>query len=133
MKTSVLVVVACVALLTGAQAQQAPQGPSYALKKVTDTLPKGDNLEVRVRSTTLQPGVVGAWHTHPTPPAVYVVEGTVSFEFKDGTTVQAKAGEAVLEPINMAMRAMNKGDTPAKIVIFQVSPPDMPESHAATQ
>jgi hypothetical protein len=31
------------------------------------------------------------------------------------------------------MRALNKGDTPAKIVIFQVSPPDMPESHAATQ
>jgi quercetin dioxygenase-like cupin family protein len=107
------------------------QQPSYAIKQITPTLPKGDQLEVRVRPVTLEPGWVGPWHTHPTPPVIYVIEGTVSVEEKGKGIVDYKAGEAVIEPINTVMRAMNKGQTPVKMVIFQVSPPDLPDTQSA--
>ena len=133
MKSIVLVCAfACVA--SSAQAQQpAPPnpGPNFALKQIAPALPTKEQLEVRVRTSTIQPGIVGAWHTHPTPPIVYVVEGTLSVETKDGETVHTHAGQAAIEPINTVIRATNKEQTPVKLVIFQVSPPDLPESHPA--
>jgi quercetin dioxygenase-like cupin family protein len=123
---------ACVA--SAAQAQQpAPQstGPNFVLKQITPTLRTKEQLEVRVRTSTIQPGAIGQWHTHPTPPIVYVVEGTLSVERKDGEPVHPQAGQAVIEPINTVIRATNKGQTPVKLVIFQVSPPEVPESHPA--
>ena len=133
MKSIVLVCAfACVA--SSAQAQQpAPPnpGPNFALKQIAPTLPTKEQLEVRVRTSTIQPGIVGAWHTHPAPPIVYVVEGMLSVETKDGETVHTHAGQAAIEPINTVIRATNKGQTPVKRVIFEVSPPDLPESHPA--
>jgi len=123
---------ACAASSALAQ-QQAPQGPgpSFVLKQIAPTLPTKEQLEVRVRTSTIQPGAVGQWHTHPTPPIVYVVEGMLSVERRDGETVHTQAGQAVIEPVNTVIRATNKGQMPVKLVIFQVSPPDMPESHPA--
>ena len=86
---------------------------------------------MRVRTSTIQPGATGQWHTHPTPPIVYVVEGTLSVDRRDGETVHTQAGQAVIEPINTVIRATNKGTTPVKVVIFQVSPPEVPESQPA--
>ena len=129
---SIILVCAVVCIASAAQAQQsAPQspGPNFVLKQIAPTLPTKEQLEVRVRTSTIQPGAVGQWHTHPTPPIVYVVEGTLSVERKDGETVHTQAGQAVIEPINTVIRATNKGQTPAKLVIFQVSPPEVPESH----
>ena len=131
---SIVLVCAFVCVASSVQAQQpAPQnpGPNFALKQIAPTLPTKEQLEVRVRTSTIQPGAVGQWHTHPTPPIVYVVEGTLSVERKDGETVHTHAGQAAIEPINTVIRAANKGQTPVKLVIFQVSPPEMPESHPA--
>jgi quercetin dioxygenase-like cupin family protein len=133
MKNIILVCAfACVASAVQAQ-QPAPQSPdpNFVLKQIAPTLPTKEQLEVRVRTSTIQPGAVGQWHTHPTPPIVYVGEGTLSVERKDGETVHTQAGQAVIEPINTVIRATNKGQTPAKLVIFQVSPPEVPESHPA--
>jgi quercetin dioxygenase-like cupin family protein len=131
---SIILVGAFACIASAAQAQQpAPQspGPNFVLKQIAPTLPTKEQLEVRVRTSTIQPGAVGQWHTHPTPPIVYVVEGTLSVERKDRETVHTQAGQAVIEPINTVIRATNKGQTPVKLVIFQVSPPEMPESHPA--
>jgi quercetin dioxygenase-like cupin family protein len=133
MKTIVLVCAfACVASSVQGQ-QPAPQnpGPSFILKQIVPALPTKEQLEVRVRTSTIQPGAVGQWHTHPTPPIVYVVEGTLSVDRKDGETVHTQAGQAVIEPVDTVIRATNKGQTPVKLVIFQVSPPEIPESHPA--
>lgn len=133
MKSTVLVCAfACAASAAWAQ-QPAPQnpGPNFVLKQVVPTLPTKEQLEVRVRTSTIQPGAVGQWHTHPTPPIVYVVEGTLSVDRRDGETVHTPAGQAVIEPVNTVIRATNKGVTPVRLVIFQVSPPEMPESHPA--
>ena len=102
-------------------------------KQIADTLPKADQLEVRVRTSTIQPGAIGEWHSHAAPPIVYVLEGTLSVEVRDRETIHTKAGEAAIEPINTVIRATNKGQTPVKLVIFQVSPPDVPFAHPAPQ
>jgi quercetin dioxygenase-like cupin family protein len=131
---SIVLVCAFVCVASAAPAQQpAPQtsGPNFVLKQIAPTLPTKEQLEVRVRTSTIQPGAVGQWHTHPTPPIVYVVEGTLSVERKDGETVHTQAGQAAIEPVNTVIRATNKGQTPVKLVIFQVSPPEVPESHPA--
>jgi quercetin dioxygenase-like cupin family protein len=131
---SIVLVCAFVCIASAAQAQQPAlqsPGPNFVLKQIAPTLPTKEQLEVRVRTSTIQPGAVGQWHTHPTPPIVYVVEGTLSVERKDGETVHTQAGQAAIEPINTIIRATNKGQTPVKLVIFQVSPPDLPESHPA--
>jgi quercetin dioxygenase-like cupin family protein len=132
----IALVFACACLALPAQAQQHPTHnppPGFVLKQIAPTLPKGDQLEVRVRTSTIQPGAVGEWHTHATPPIVYVLEGTLSIEVKDKETVHTSAGEAAIEPINTVIRATNKGQSPVKLVIFQVSPPDVPFSHPEPQ
>ena len=123
---------ACVASSAWAQqpASQNP-GPTFILKQVVPTLPTKEQLEVRVRTSTIQPGATGQWHTHPTPPIVYVLEGTLSVDRRDGETVHTQAGQAVVEPVDTVIRAANKGATPVKLVIFQVSPPEVPESQPA--
>jgi quercetin dioxygenase-like cupin family protein len=141
MKT-ILALFACACLALPAQAQpQAPERPpithapplTYILKEVTGSFPKADQLEARVRTSTIQPGAVGEWHTHATPVIVYVLEGTLSIEVKDKGTMHHKAGEAAMEPINTVLRASNQGQGPAKLVVFQVSPPDVPFSHPVPQ
>ena len=131
---SIVLVCAFVCVASSVQAQQpAPQNPSpnFVLKQIAPSLHTKEQLEGGVRTSTIQPGAVGQWHTHPTPPIVYVVEGTLSVERKDGETVHTQAGQAAIEPVNTIIRATNKGQTPVKLVIFQVSPPDVPESHPA--
>ena len=128
----------CACLSSPGWAQQQPQpsppamGSPFALKEIVKTLPKSDQpLEVRVEAATLQPGVVGGWHTHPTPTIVYIIEGTLSVEFKEKGLQHHKAGEAFVEPIDTVMRATNQGQTPVKFVVFQVSPPDVPDARPA--
>ena len=55
----------------------------------------------------------------------------LSLDRKDGETVHSQAGQAVIEPVNTIIRGTNKGQTPVKMVIFQVSLPEMPEFHPA--
>jgi quercetin dioxygenase-like cupin family protein len=94
--------------------------------------PKGDRLEARVRPITLQPGM-GDWHTHPTPIVIYVIEGTFTVEIKGMGMTQLKPGEAVLEPPNTVLRAGNPGQSPTRVVVFQVAPSEASFSQPAPQ
>ena len=106
----------------------APASAQHVVKELLPTPPKGDKLEVRLATATIEPGAVGRWHTYPNHSVVYVVEGTVTVEFRDREPRVYKAGEGFIEPINTALRGANTGQTPAKLVIFQLSPPDVPEA-----
>ena len=77
---------------------------------------------------TIEPGVVGNWHTYPNHSVVYVIEGTLTLEFRGGESKVYKAGDGFVEPVNTVLRGVNKGQTPVKLVIFQVSPPDVPSA-----
>jgi quercetin dioxygenase-like cupin family protein len=73
------------------------------------------------------------WHTHPTPIVIYVVEGTFNVEIKGKGVTQFKAGEAVLEPPNTVLRAGNPGQSPTRVVVFQVASPEASFSQPALQ
>ena len=121
MKRVLVVAFACTCLVMPASAQQV-------VKQILPTPPRGDQLEARLTAATIEPGVVGKWHTYPNHAVVYVVEGTVTVEFRNGEPKVYKAGEGFVEPINTVLRGRNKGRTPVKLVIFQVSPPEVPDA-----
>ncbi len=116
---SILVAVAFGCLVASANAQQI-------LTELLPTPPKGDKLEARLVKATIEPGVVGNWHTYANHSVVYVIEGTLTLEFRTGDSKVYKAGDGFVEPIDTVLRGVNKGETPVKLVIFQVSPPDIP-------
>jgi quercetin dioxygenase-like cupin family protein len=119
MKCVGAVAFACSCLVLPASAQQV-------VKQLLSTPPRGHQLEARLTTATIEPGVVGKWHAYPNHAVVYVVEGTVTVEFRNGEPKVYKAGEGFVEPINTVLRGRNKGRTPVKLVIFQVSPPEVP-------
>lgn len=116
------------ALISGAaSAQQLAEidKPASELKQIlTDRtdLP-GGSQEVRVVTALIEPRTAAAWHTHPTPVYVYVQEGTVSMEIEGQEPRQLQSGVAVAEPLDARMRVVNHGDQPARLVVFQISPP----------
>jgi quercetin dioxygenase-like cupin family protein len=105
-----------------------PASAQQVVKEILPTPPKGDELEVRLVTATIQPGAVGKWHTYPNHPVVYVAEGTLTVEFRDGEPKVFNAGDGFVEPINTVLRGANKGQTPVKLVIFQLSPPEVPDA-----
>jgi quercetin dioxygenase-like cupin family protein len=117
----VVLALACGCLILPASAQQV-------VKELLPTPPKGNNLEVRLATATIQPGAVGKWHTYPNHPVVYVAEGTLTVEFRGGEPKVYKAGQGFVEPINTVLRGANMGQTPVKLVIFQLSPPEVPDA-----
>jgi quercetin dioxygenase-like cupin family protein len=117
----VVLAFACSCLILPASAQQV-------VKELLPMPPKGDKLEARLVTATIQPGAVGKWHTYPNHPVVYVAEGTLTVEFRGGEPKVYNAGEGFVEPINTVLRGTNKGQTPVKLVIFQLSPPEVPDA-----
>jgi len=101
--------------------------PDLVLQQVVEGLPKDDKQAVRVLTATLKPGDKTVHHTHRFPVTVYVLEGTFTLELKDRPTLTVRAGEAMVEPPNVAMTGHNPSATePTKVVIFYVSTPDTP-------
>lgn len=84
-------------------------------------LPAGAQ-EVRVVRVEVDPKTAAAWHTHPTPVYVYIVEGELVMEVEGKDTRTILAGEALAEPLNARMRVKNMTDQPAHVVVFQISP-----------
>ena len=105
-----------------------PASAQQVLKQLLPTPPRGDQLEARLATAKIQPGVVGKWHTYPNHAVVYVVEGTVTVEFKDGESKVFNAGQGFIEPVNRVLRGRNNGRAPVKLVIFQLSPPEVPDA-----
>ena len=127
MKCVAVVAFACSCLVLPAKAQQV-------VKQILPVPPRGDQLEARLATATIEPGAVGEWHTYPNHPVVYVAEGTVTVEFQDGESKVYQPGEGFVEPINTVLRGRNTGRTPVKLVIFQLSPPEVPDAiYASTQ
>ena len=89
-------------------------GTPALLTVTTSSIPKSDTQEVRILTATLPPGATSTWHTHPSPPFVYVIEGAM---------IEVNAGRAIAEPTGEVIRAVNRGTVPTKLVIFYVAPP----------
>jgi quercetin dioxygenase-like cupin family protein len=105
-----------------------PASAQQVVRELLPTPPKSDQLEARLSLATIEPGAVGTWHSYPNHPVVYVAEGSVTVEFRDGGSKTFNAGQGFIEPVDTVLRGANKGDTPVKLVIFQLSPPEVPDA-----
>jgi quercetin dioxygenase-like cupin family protein len=101
--------------------------PNLVLQQIVEGLPKDDKQAVRVLTATFKPGDKTVYHSHRFPVTVYVLEGAFTLELKDRSPVTVKAGEAMVEPPNVAMTGYNPSATEVtKVVVFYVSAPDTP-------
>src|SRR5438128_11774210 len=120
---------ALMAILSASAHAQQPgfAKPNLVLQQVVRGLPKDDGQTVRVLTATFKPGDKTVYHSHRFPVTVYVVEGTFALDLKDRPPLTVRAGEAMVEPPNVAMIGHNPSATEAtKVVIFYVSSADTP-------
>jgi quercetin dioxygenase-like cupin family protein len=110
----------------GSDALTVAAPATVVLNVTTGALPKTPTAAVQVRSAALAPGSATPWHTHPSPPFVYVVSGSGTWEYRGAASQAKHAGEAIVEPVNLPMRVVNRGSVPLRLVIFQVSQPGAP-------
>jgi quercetin dioxygenase-like cupin family protein len=127
MSKSILTAMALsIVLVNPAASQEGTAKPDPPLlKELSKEFPKGDELEARVMTATLKPGMTSPWHTHAAPVIVYVLEGTLTLEMEGGTK-SVEAGQAQLEPISTRMRAVSSSDKQVKVLIVQISDPKEP-------
>jgi quercetin dioxygenase-like cupin family protein len=101
-------------------------GPDTVLQQVVEGLPKDDRQTVRVMTASFKPGDKTVHHTHRFPVTVYVLEGAFTLELEGRPPLTVKAGEAMVEPPNVAMTGYNRSAETTKVVIFYVSANDTP-------
>ena len=100
--------------------------PDLVLQQVVEGLPKDDKQTVRVLTASFKPGDKTVHHTHRFPVTVYVLEGAFTLELEGRPPLTVKAGEAMVEPPNVAMTGYNRSTETTKVVIFYVSTNDTP-------
>ena len=101
--------------------------PNLVLQQLVEGLPKDDRQTVRVLTASFKPGDKTVYHTHRFPVTVYVLEGAFTLELEGRPPLTVKAGEAMVEPPNVAMTGYNRSTTETtKVVIFYVSANDTP-------
>jgi quercetin dioxygenase-like cupin family protein len=121
-------IVAAIGARAGTASPAVATTPLPAILDVTTSdLPKTADAAVEIRHGTVAPGGSTIWHSHPSPPFVYVESGSGTWEYKDGrASVTRGAGSAIEEQANVVTRIVNAGTAPLQLVIFQVSKPGDP-------
>jgi len=127
--TRIALVAVVFALAMAALAQdklkELDKGSSTREQVLTEQLTIGNELrEARVNVVTFEPKTAGAWHVHPAPVYVYVLQGTLTFESEGKEPRVVQAGQATAEDLNTRMRVVNYGNEMAKTVVFQISEPN---------
>ena len=75
------------------------------------------------------PNTSGAWHTHPSPVMIYVLDGTGVWEVEGQPAKTLTAGQGALEPANRKTRVLNADPTKTlRLVVVQMSDPAKPFS-----
>ena len=83
-------------------------------------LPGVEGKEVIIKHFGISPEFVGGRHSHPGPVYVYVLEGELTVETKEGTKTY-KAGELYPEALNKVMQGKNlSASDDLELVVFQV-------------
>jgi quercetin dioxygenase-like cupin family protein len=121
--------VAIIALSLGWPAARAdqPKVKVTPLLKTTTTItgqkityPAG-TPQVTALSVEIPPGVDVGWHQHPNIRYVYVIEGTLTIEWENGTRKEFPAGSFFVEAVNTPHHGMNLGATPVRVLFVDHS------------
>lgn len=124
---------AVAALFAGTQLHAAPDGSEgyqsvikvTPLVKTTTTsanqpiaYPVTDHPEVTAVRVVIPPGAQTGWHKHPFPCYGYILSGELDVELEGGKVNHCKAGEALVEAVNVLHNGTNKGTEPVTLVMF---------------
>jgi quercetin dioxygenase-like cupin family protein len=93
--------------------------------------PKTEKPELISVIGTIQPGGRTPLHEHPVPTYVYVLEGEVELQTEGAQPHQYKTGQAYIEALNRKRQLLNKGNTPAKVLVVFVGEEGKPTTIAA--
>ncbi|MEW6261342.1 MAG: cupin domain-containing protein [Thermodesulfobacteriota bacterium] len=81
--------------------------------------PVTDKAEVTVMLVEIPPGQQTGWHKHPTPVYAYVLAGELEVEPEPpGHSSFYRAGDAIIEMVDVFHNGRNKGDQPCRLVVF---------------
>ncbi|MGH8509524.1 MAG: cupin domain-containing protein [Gammaproteobacteria bacterium] len=101
---------------TGFKATEVFKG-STTIKGQALQYPQTSQPEITALLVDLEPGGESDRHQHPSSPYIYVIEGTFTVEFDDGTRQSFQAGQGFLEAVNTWHKARNLGTTPLKFMV----------------
>jgi quercetin dioxygenase-like cupin family protein len=88
--------------------------------------PKDNAAEVTIMTVEIPPGKQTGWHRHPVPLFGYVLSGTLTVKFADGTKKTFHPGDALAEAVNLLHNGFNEGTEPVKLLIFVAGEKDTP-------
>jgi quercetin dioxygenase-like cupin family protein len=119
---------------TEPSAAAAPTPAEYAgavkvtrlLKSTTDAAgrplaypkPEDGQAEVQALLVEIAPGGETGWHKHPLTCLAHLIEGEIEVTLADGRVNVVRAGESLCEVVELAHNGVNRGATPAKLVMF---------------
>ncbi len=88
--------------------------------------PRVENPEVAAVRVVIPPGAETGWHRHPFPCYAYLIEGKLSLRMEGNRTVEVKAGDALIESVNVWHNGRNDGPEPVEIVMFVTGAKGLP-------
>ena len=93
-----------------------------------NALPKYGNEkpEITILRIIIPPGGVLPQHKHGVINAGVLLSGELTVVTENGSILQLKAGEALVEVVNTLHYGKNAGATPAEIIVFYAGAMDMP-------
>ncbi len=118
---AVVLVAAAMAVACGASTASAtakpstPPGPVTKYKNVLPGLTAGAPIDLIQSVIDFGPGAASVVHTHTSSNLATVLQGQVTVKAPSGDK-QASAGEALIEPVNQRVQAMNTGSGEAMVV-----------------
>ncbi|TYC66078.1 cupin domain-containing protein [Stappia sp. BW2] len=74
------------------------------------------NPSVKAIEITMEPGEVTKWHQHHAPLFAYVLEGEITVTYEELGKKVYRAGEGLLEAMDVTHRGQNTGEAPARIL-----------------
>jgi quercetin dioxygenase-like cupin family protein len=80
-------------------------------EKSADAMPDAAVKEIRMLTATVAPGEASVWHTYEASPIVYVISGELRLEMKGRLSPSVVAGQGLVEPADVVMRAVNPSAT----------------------
>ena len=75
------------------------------------------NAEITSAIFTIPPATKTQWMTHPAPGYIYVLQGTLTVQFADGSLQTFSAGQAFLQARTKWHRGWNRGSQPVRFLV----------------
>ena len=80
--------------------------------------PVTDKAEVTALVVEVAPGAETGWHRHKIPVYAYMLSGELEVELEDGKRFTYKAGDVIIEVVNVHHNGRNRGTVPASLIAF---------------